>query len=388
MLEVKNIRLNDGIVLSVMNDYIGQQIEKSKNYYEYEILSNFIDYFPTDAVIYDIGANIGNHTVFFSKYLKAKKVFSFEPSKDVYDLLNSNVEKNYLKGVETYNYAVGDKDSLGYITIDENNMGASKVSDDEQGNIEIKSLDSFGKDVPDFVKIDVEGFELKVLMGMKNMLQKHKPVLWVEIFDEHFNEVDDFLKEYNYILIDRWLDNHIYLSLQGDNYQNLFELIKNKAFRRYNSEINRLTLLIREKNSVITTLQRKVAATSSTSIEKMGNLNNLLLTRLEQVLERENHTLNKFDEMLDKYLNDGIGNRNQEEILSNLSFISREEELIQKLEAQILESKRIETENTLLRSELLNSNREKEQLNSKYNALKNSKLGKLTLKYWSYRNKK
>lgn len=397
MLDVKNVRLNDGIVLNVMNDYIGKQIEKSKNYYEYEILSNFIDYFPTNAVVYDIGANIGNHTVFFSKYLKAKKVYSFEPSEEVYNLLKGNIERNYLKGVETYNYAIGERNSLGNITIDESNLGASTMNEDEQGNVEIKPLDSFEKDAPDFVKIDVEGFELKVLLGMKNILTKHKPVLWIEIFDDHFKQVDDFLKEYNYVLIDRWLDNHVYVSVDENSYQDLFELIKNKAFRRFNSEINRLTLLMRDKNSVITTLQKKIADISNNSKDvKNEKVNDLLLDKLNQVLEREHHTLNRFDEMLDKYFkqvnflegnNDKSEYRSQQEILSNISFISREEELIQKIEEQILESKRIETENTLLKSELLNANREKEQLNNKYNALKNSKLGKLTLKYWSYRNK-
>lgn len=367
MVEEKKIQLIDGIVLNVMNDYIGKQIENKRNYYEYEILTYFLDYLPTNGVIYDIGANIGNHTVFFKKYLKPKKVISFEPSRELFELLNENVKNNYLDEIETYNIAVGDRNSFGKIIENEDNMGASKVIESEKGNIEIKTLDSMGKDIPNFVKIDVEGFELKVLHGMKNIIQIHKPVVWIEIFEENFEEVDEFFKENNYVIIDRWLDNYVYMTVDEQNYRNLFDIIKRKAFRRYNSEINRLTLLIREKNSVIKKLDEKLKdAIDHTASTEYGKILEIL-AKLEQQFN-----VNELDE--------------KEKILNNINFISREEELIKKIEQQVLEIQRIEMENSLLKSELQNSNREKELLMRKYNSLKNSKLGKLTLKYWAFRN--
>lgn len=47
-----------------------------------------------NKIVVDIGANIGNHTVFFANVCKAKKVYSFEPQEKVFEILKKNVEIN------------------------------------------------------------------------------------------------------------------------------------------------------------------------------------------------------------------------------------------------------------------------------------------------------
>lgn len=432
MVESKSVQLIDGIVLSTMNDYIGSIIEKSKNYYEYELLSNFIDYIPANSIIYDVGANIGNHTVFFSKYLKPRKIYTFEPETTVYKLLIANIDRNNLKDIETYNFAIGEKDGVGTLSIDEKNMGASKVSITEEGQVVIKSLDSLDIELPDFVKIDVEGFELDVLLGMKEILTNKKPIMWIEIFDDNKKAVDEFLRKYHYVLVDRWLDNYIYLPVAEEHYISLFELIKNKAMARFNSEINRLTLLMRNKNELINNLQKKIH-----ELEKRPSLDSdketiydLFFGKMEQVIEKENDTVKRFNDILDHYVkqitdlekekldlkqiieqmkiekNDLIfrlengeyeimsshnmmsnNHRERDAILSNLSLINREEEIVRKLEDQIIKTERIQDENEKLKLELANFRKENQQITKSYNALKNSTLGKLTLKYWEFRNR-
>ena len=55
----------------------------------------------------------------------------------------------------------------------------------------------------------VEGFEYHVLKGMGRLLRRDRPLLWVEIFDEHYGEVSKFLQEYHYEQIEVF---------EGDNY--------------------------------------------------------------------------------------------------------------------------------------------------------------------------
>ena len=49
------------------------------------------------------------------------------------------------------------------------------------------------------IKIDVEGMEYNVLAGAKNLIEKHKPAIIVEIFDENIVKINDLMKSYNYI---------------------------------------------------------------------------------------------------------------------------------------------------------------------------------------------
>lgn len=393
-LNTKTIQLYDGVELMVLEDYIGGLVEKSLSYYEKEILSYLLDYLPADSIIYDVGANIGNHTVYFSKYLKAKKIYSFEPVKATYDVLTSNVKNNLLEDrVTTYNYAIGEADGFGQININEENMGNSKVIESQQGEIQIKALDNLQLESPDFVKIDVEGFELNVLNGMQSIIKESKPILWIEIFSDSFGKVDSILTENGYVLVDRWLDNYVYLPLAKYSTDQIFNLIKNKAFKRYNAEINRLTLLARDKNNLISKLQEMQKSKSNVSSEGIPNF---LLDRIEQLIQRENETFNKLNELVEQQILQmqqvqfaGFNNNeNTDDILTKLELIAREEELIQNIEERALELRRIEEDNTKLKLELNTCSREKEILERKYNALKNSKAGKFMLKYWALRNKR
>ena len=52
---------------------------------------------PTNGIVYDIGANIGNHTLYFSRTLNPKKIYSFEPAKELFETLNFNIKVNGFK---------------------------------------------------------------------------------------------------------------------------------------------------------------------------------------------------------------------------------------------------------------------------------------------------
>ena len=76
------------------NDYIGKTIKNTNNFYEYKLLSFLQKNFNNQKNILDIGANIGNHSLFFAKYFNCNKIFSFEPYYKNIELFINNLS-NY-----------------------------------------------------------------------------------------------------------------------------------------------------------------------------------------------------------------------------------------------------------------------------------------------------
>ena len=157
----------------------------------------------------DIGANIGNHSVFFADDFL--QVYSFEPLTQNFDLLkiNSKLKKN----ITVFNVAASDKDESKIISFPSAiDFGHSKIVEDgefidnQSENIQAKNLDIFLRDNNigkiKFIKIDVEGFEFRVLKGLKDTLQVHKPVVAFEQFPSDFKNDStnsiNFLKNQNY----------------------------------------------------------------------------------------------------------------------------------------------------------------------------------------------
>jgi len=133
-------------------------------------------------VVVDAGANIGIFSL-MAAALGAKKVYAFEPVKETYELLKQNVKLNELENVIVpVNKALGNQNSSAEISYRgvgdvgasiELNRGAMKTQ-----KIEIVSLDDFLKNEDvGFIKMDVEGYEEKALLGARETIKRCKPVL-------------------------------------------------------------------------------------------------------------------------------------------------------------------------------------------------------------------
>ena len=160
----------------------------------------------------DIGANIGNHSVFFANFFS--KVECFEPHPDNYYLLKFNTRK--FKNVRTFNFGASDIDEIKYIYVTkETDMGrttllAERVEEEKINKIkvELKNLDNFLRENKEkkikFIKIDIEGYEYKALMGLKDILSNDSPIIaieqWIDQFDNNTKTPPsiDFLKKNNY----------------------------------------------------------------------------------------------------------------------------------------------------------------------------------------------
>lgn len=197
-------------------DFIQKTIVECADFYEageLEYLRN--TFLKGGEVILDIGANIGNHTVFFSKICNAEKVYAFEPIAETYETLCRNISLNHVEDrVVANNVALGNDSGKGRIKhFNPHNIGGTQIEATNDGAISIKRLDDYEFERIDFIKIDVEGFEYKLLQGAKNTLNKHAPVIFVEIFEDNFSEVDKLLRSYGYT--DRYFtegeNNYIYM---------------------------------------------------------------------------------------------------------------------------------------------------------------------------------
>jgi FkbM family methyltransferase len=198
-------------------DLIQCQIISRDNYYEFCILDYIAErYLEPKMNILDIGTNIGNHLMYFAIQMEANKVIGFEPVASTYKILKKNVELNELENVEINNFALGKEKSTAKIDcFSADNIGKTSLSYSEEGDISVQMLDELEiKEKVDFIKIDVEGFEEDVLLGGLELIQKYKPIIWVEIFESSFEKVNSLLESLGYTLKENLPgDNYVYCSL-------------------------------------------------------------------------------------------------------------------------------------------------------------------------------
>ncbi|WP_313892570.1 FkbM family methyltransferase [Psychrobacillus sp.] len=185
-----------------LRDYLQKKIYDNSNFYENVMLEDIRNRVKDSSEIIDIGANIGNHTIFFSSVCQCK-VHAFEPQTSVFNHLKKNVQlNNQGNRVELYNIALGEKEDKGNIKIvDKNNLGSSEVEYNNNGEVTINTLDSFislFKNIA-IIKIDVEGMELSVLKGAFKTIKKFKPLLYIETkTQEEFEIIENFLSPLGY----------------------------------------------------------------------------------------------------------------------------------------------------------------------------------------------
>lgn len=169
-----------------------------------------------NPVIFDVGANIGTFTTWLSKAFPLGKIYSFEPQRSVFQMLCGNVSINNLYNVYTHNLALGKENT--YIEFEEpnyfskNDFGRFSLVDtvindvtDNKITIQVQTLDFFMKlhkiQNVDLLKIDVEGMDMDVLMGAKETLFNHHPVIFIEHNDTRksiLKEIEEFLTEFDY----------------------------------------------------------------------------------------------------------------------------------------------------------------------------------------------
>ena len=147
----------------------------------------------------DVGAHVG----FWLKDLQNAfgMVYAFEPISDVRECLKKNVEKdNYL----LFDFGLGNKNEKVMVNYIPEETGNTYVSDQGNREIEIRRLDEIRLPKIDYIKIDAEGYEIKVLQGAEGLITRDEPYIHVEVkqkilerhglsavdIDRYFEEID------------------------------------------------------------------------------------------------------------------------------------------------------------------------------------------------------
>jgi FkbM family methyltransferase len=167
----------------------------------------FEKYIQPDSIVIECGCHIGTHTVKLASL--SKLLYGFEPMPETYDILQKNINVNQLDNVILYKKGVSNKSgSTKYSWISDGNPGGSGLCDNPMGkpnwiettskdiDVELVTIDSLALDKVDFMKIDVEGYETLAIEGAMNTIQKCRPVIVMEVWKNHFGEVNiDYTKE-------------------------------------------------------------------------------------------------------------------------------------------------------------------------------------------------
>ena len=129
-----------------------------------------LQYVEQWRVCLDIGSNIGQWTRPLSS--KFESVVCFEPNPNFRECFKKNIQE---KNVLLWPYGLSDKEHKAKQDFN------STVLQKEDGDIDCRTLDSFGLTNVDFVKIDVDGFEVPLLNGARETLTKNDPVINIEM---------------------------------------------------------------------------------------------------------------------------------------------------------------------------------------------------------------
>ena len=173
---------------------------------------------PGDTVI-ECGSHHGCTAILLANWITTKgQVHAFEPGINNYEILKDNILLNNIENIVPINKAVGDKDCvIKFAEFSESSMGSKVAIDNNEFNtgqsntynINQVSLDTLSV-IPDFIKIDTQGYVFQPLLGAKTIIEERKPNLALEIdsrdvvnhygnnFEKIFNLIDQ--NEYIYFI--------------------------------------------------------------------------------------------------------------------------------------------------------------------------------------------
>jgi len=217
--DIASIKIADGtVVMTTRADDISFVVDPSDHRTAPIEALNSNDYEPFESsiirslaphidIMFDIGANIGWYSLMIASINKSATVYAFEPIPSTFKRLADNCLLNKALSVSIHNFGFSSEPGFfPFYLYPEGTGNASTRNlagrDDAQViNCELRTLHGFCRDLPpdssiDFIKCDVEGNELYVFQGSSSVLEKHHPILLIELlrkwcapFGYHPNEL-------------------------------------------------------------------------------------------------------------------------------------------------------------------------------------------------------
>jgi FkbM family methyltransferase len=153
---------------------------------------------PGDVAL-DIGANIGLQSIRMSKSVGENgQVYAFEPLAHLREKFSNNAKLNKASNIKLFPFALSNIESEADFTINKTNwnQGTFSIGNNHSGSEIQHVFIKVADEIPDIktlerldlIKIDVEGFEYQVLLGLKQTLERHKPRIIFEYDSNYWQE--------------------------------------------------------------------------------------------------------------------------------------------------------------------------------------------------------
>jgi FkbM family methyltransferase len=166
---------------------------------------------PKDAVVFDVGAHAGQYTKLFARTARGGRVYAFEPGSYARAILRAVVWLHGLGNVAVLPMALGAAAGVAPMTLPVKHRGSLGFglshlgAPQDRWRIVVQELvsittidtaaDALALDRLDFIKADIEGWELRLLRGAENTLRRFRPRLLIELSQEHLARAGDRMSE-------------------------------------------------------------------------------------------------------------------------------------------------------------------------------------------------
>jgi FkbM family methyltransferase len=180
-------------------------------YYELGVQRTLDQLLRKGDTMVDIGANIGMIALHARSLVgETGQVICFEPNPECADAIEEHMAMNAIRNVSVRRSALAAVSGSLALNLTSGHTGTATLA---RVSGAVKSIQvpvrvgdqELERVIPKVIKIDVEGFELQVLLGLRKTLAKHKPFLITELLDDHLaragtstDEIHDYLQEFGY----------------------------------------------------------------------------------------------------------------------------------------------------------------------------------------------
>lgn len=239
------------VLVHVRGDYIPQTIIDTGRFYEARLLGIISQLYVPGTLVVDAGANIGNHTLYFSAVMGAS-VLAFEPHPLNHALLHINLHINHVHPqVEVRRLALGVgsgfvnlvqalAENYGSFTAQRAMAAAGSAGREGDGvRVRVEALDVQLEGVEhevSILKIDTEGMEFQILIGARRIIEAYRPAIVVECRDvEAYEAVSKYLAVFGYCALDYTgaTPTFVFACLEKQSHQHVVGRYLEKAiFRR------------------------------------------------------------------------------------------------------------------------------------------------------------
>ena len=187
--------------------YLAHLFKALTRHHHLEYLPILNECLKSDSIIIDVGAHAGQFTKLFSALVPEGHVYAFEPGGYASSILMKVIHLHRLKNVTHINKGLGKQYKKEILNIPVKQSGSlgfglSHIGNNKQDvrttiseTIEIIMLDTFAENENlekiNFIKADIEGWEMQLLLGAKSIIQKWHPILTLEVNRRFMERAED-----------------------------------------------------------------------------------------------------------------------------------------------------------------------------------------------------